>query len=198
MAAGLGADGSERAHLRTVLAHVLAPGTAEGDQVARDFTGIAAQLILDRQVFATRQRTVVEIGAGRAWTHLLKPYRQSALDLTALHRGTGQVKGARAGGAGVVDVEHRNRSAPDPVQRRLTAGGIAIDVTGEGHLHLVVVKAGIGQRQAHGLGPHVDVAGTVAWFTERDHADPGYEYMFTHGDVLNGGSIEGGVTSPQR
>ncbi|MNQ62337.1 hypothetical protein D3C85_766780 [compost metagenome] len=53
MATGLGADRGKGAHLRAVLAHVFATGAAEGDQVARDVTGIAAQFVLDRQVVAT-------------------------------------------------------------------------------------------------------------------------------------------------
>ncbi|MND70352.1 hypothetical protein D3C80_618540 [compost metagenome] len=153
---------------------MFAPGTAEGDQVARDLTGVSAQLILDRQVVATRQRTVVEVGAGRPWAHLFEPDCQGAFDLAAFHGGACQIKGAGTRCTGIVDVEHRNGRAPYPVQHGLAARGIAVDVAGERHLHLVVVKAGIGKRQAHGLGTHLDVARARARLGERDHADPGY------------------------
>ncbi|MNO65181.1 hypothetical protein D3C76_559260 [compost metagenome] len=174
MAAGLGADRGEGAHLSAVFAHVLTAGTAEGDQVARDVTGVATQFILNRQVIATGQRTVIEVGAGRPRTHLLEADRQGAFDLAAFDGGTGQEQRAGAGGAGIVDVEHRNRRAAHPVQHGLAASGVAVYVTGKRHLHLVIAQAGIGQCQAYRFGPHVDVARARARFAERDHADAGY------------------------
>ncbi|MNZ54569.1 hypothetical protein D3C78_724720 [compost metagenome] len=180
MAAGLGADRGEGFHLGAVLAHVLATGATEGDQVARNLAGIGTQLVLDGKDVATRNRPIREVGLGRAGLHLLEADRQGALDLTALYRGARQIEGTGTGGAGIVDVEHRNGGAADTVQGSLAAGGVAVDVAGKRHLHLVVVQSGILQRQAHGVAAHLDVAGARSRLGEGDHADAGYYYLVAH------------------
>ncbi|MNL28571.1 hypothetical protein D3C87_1502190 [compost metagenome] len=189
MAAGLGADGGEGFHAGAVLLHVLATGTAEGFQGTRQ-VDIAGQVFHDVDEIGAGLRAVIPVRLERAGLHLLETQCQHAIGLTALHGGTGQVQGGRTGGAIVVDVDDRDRRAPHFIECRLAAGGIAIDITGKGHLHLVIVDAGIFERQAHRRGSHVGVAGACTRLREGNHADPGNYGFFTHGWISFGVHVQ--------
>ncbi|MNO59511.1 hypothetical protein D3C76_501000 [compost metagenome] len=159
---------------------MLVTGTAEGAQSTRQVRLLGGQVMHDRLEARAGFRAVIPVGFQRAGLHLLETEGKGAIDLAALHGGTGQVQGGGAGGAVVVDVDHRDTGAAHFVQGGLATGGVTVDIAGEGHLYLVVAQAGILQRQAHGFGAHVGVARAGARFGEGDHADPGNDDFLAH------------------
>ncbi|MNN04654.1 hypothetical protein D3C81_1173840 [compost metagenome] len=159
---------------------MLAAGTTEGAQGLRQVGDIGGQVFHHVDDAGAGTRTIIPMRLQCAGLHLLEAQRQGAIDLAALHGGTGQVQGSGAGGAVVVDVDHRDTGAAHFVQGSLAAGGVTVDIAGEGHLYLVVAQTGIFQRQAHGFGAHVGVARARARFGEGDHADPGNDDFLAH------------------
>ncbi|MDT4838661.1 hypothetical protein FQZ97_724230 [compost metagenome] len=196
--AGLGANGGEGFHLGAVLLHVLAAGTTEGAQGLRQVGDIGGQVFHHVDDAGAGTRTVIPVGFQGAGLHLLEAQRQGAIDLAALHGGTGQVQGSGAGGAVVVDVDYRDTGAAHFVESGLAAGGVTVYVAGERHLYLVVAQAGILQRQAHGFGAHVGVARAGARLGEGDHADAGNDNFLAHARCSCSNAAPGRTYRPYR
>ena len=85
-------------------------------------------------VLVQRVGAVGELGAERALLHLLEADREHALGRAARDRLAREVQRRRAGRAVVVHVDDRDAGEADLVDRRLAAGGVAVDVAGEGLL----------------------------------------------------------------
>ncbi|MCY1368910.1 hypothetical protein D9M69_559220 [compost metagenome] len=130
-------------------------------------------------------RAVIEHRTQGTGLHLLEAQGQGALDRAAFHSLACQEQCAGAGGAVVVDVHHRHTAHADFVERRLAAGGVAVDVADIGLLHQVVVQAGVLQRQAGGLSAHLDVRATGTRLEKRDHANPGNIRFLRHHNLHN-------------
>src|SRR3546814_18105670 len=81
----------------------------------------------------------------------------------------GEIERSRAGGAVVVDVDDGNAGTSHPVDRRLTRGGIGVDVAGISLLDLIISYTRVGERETDRLlGHHVQVL-AVPWLGEGDH-----------------------------
>ncbi|MNP20300.1 hypothetical protein D3C76_1128660 [compost metagenome] len=171
MAAGLGADGGEGFHLRAVLLHVLATSAAEEHQRARHAGAFRESFGSGAIGFAHGLFAIGPDALQRAWLHLFETEGQGAIDSAAFHGLARQEQRGGAAGAVVVDVDHRDTGHAHFIQGGLAAGGIAIDVAGIGLLDQLEVQAGILQRQAHGLGAHLDIGLAGAGLGERDHAN---------------------------
>ncbi|MNZ75395.1 hypothetical protein D3C78_938700 [compost metagenome] len=180
MAAGLGANGGEGFQFGAVLLHVRHAGAGElADGVAAN-VDVANQLV-DQVVGALQGRGAVgPHGLQRTRVHLLEAEGQGAVHGAALHGLAGQEQGGGAGGAVVVDVDHRDAGHADAVHGLLAAGRIAIDVTGVSLLDIGKLQAGIGQRQADRLLAHHVVGLAGARLGELDHADASDEYLVAH------------------
>ncbi|MNN29732.1 hypothetical protein D3C81_1433490 [compost metagenome] len=181
MTAGLGADCSEGAELSAVLLHVLATGAAKHQQCTRHIGDIGSQLV-DHALGHVRGGTRAIIPGAFKGTglHLFETERQGTLDRTTFHGLARQEQGAGAGGAVVVDVDHRDAAHAHFVECGLATGGVTVDVAGIGLLNQVVIQAGILQGQANGLGAHLDVGAAGARLDERDHADAGNVRFLRH------------------
>ncbi|MNT21900.1 hypothetical protein D3C72_1572570 [compost metagenome] len=180
MTAGLGADRGEGALGCAVLLHVLTAGATEHTQRHGHAFSIGGQQLRHLGASAHRLRTVFPLALKGAGLHLFETQRQRTLDRPAFHRLTGQIQGARAGGAIVVDVNHRNTAQTDFIQRRLARGGVTVHITDIGLLHQPIVQSRIAERPARGFGPHLNVGTTGARFQERDHANTGYVRFLRH------------------
>ncbi|MNZ76040.1 hypothetical protein D3C78_945340 [compost metagenome] len=179
VATGFGANGGKGFHARTVLLHVFTAGATKGLQGAWQ-VNIAGQVFHHMDDTGAGNRTIVPVRLQRTSLHLLEAQRQHTLGLAALHGSTGQVQRGGASGAIVVDVDDRDTGATDFIQGGLAAGGVTVDIAGECHLHLGIVNAGILERQARCLRPHVGVTRARTGLGERDHADPGYHHFVAH------------------
>ncbi|MNE41958.1 hypothetical protein D3C80_1360610 [compost metagenome] len=173
MTAGLGADRRKGFHAGAVFFHVFAASAAEEHQGARHADAFREYLGGTVEALAHGQRTISPEILQRTRLHLLEAKGQGAIDSAAFHRLARHEQRGRAAGAVVVDVDHRNAGHADFIQRRLAAGGVAIDITGIGLLHQLITDTGILQRLAHSLGAHLDVAGAGTGLGELDHADTG-------------------------
>ncbi|MNM76238.1 hypothetical protein D3C81_880560 [compost metagenome] len=180
MTAGLGADRGEGAHLGAVLLHVLTTRAAELAQRHRHANRVSGQLVRHRQMLAHDGRAIIEHRTQGAGLHLLEAQGQGAFHGTALHCLASQEQRGGAGGAVVVDVDHRHTAHADFVECRLAAGGITVHVTDIGLLDQVVVQAGVLQRQTGGFSAHLDVRATGARLEKRDHANPGNIRFLRH------------------
>ncbi|MCY1289975.1 hypothetical protein D9M70_390930 [compost metagenome] len=180
--AGLGADSGKGAQLGAVLLHVLTTGATKLAQRHgyADRDGVGGQLVHHAQVFAHARRAIIEYRTQCAGLHLLEAQGQGAFDRPAFHCLASQVQGGRAGGAVVVDVNHRHATHADFVERRLAAGGVAVDVADIGLLDQVVVQACVFQGEAGRFSAHLDVGATGTGLQERDHADPGNIRFLRH------------------
>src|SRR3546814_12508719 len=84
-------------------------------------------------------------------TDTLFPYTtlfrsEHAVRRAALHHLPGEIERSRAGGAVVVDVDDGNAGTSHPVDRRLTRGGIGVDVDGISLLELIISYTRVGAR----------------------------------------------------
>ncbi|MCY1297392.1 hypothetical protein D9M70_468300 [compost metagenome] len=191
MAAGLGADGGEGFHLRAVLLHVFKAGAAEELQGVGHVAAFGEDRVGHFMALAVGDRAVEPMGLQRAGLHLLEAEGQGAIHRAALHRLASQIERTGAAAAVVVDVDHRNAGEPHFIERRLAAGGVAVDVPGIGLLNLAVVQAGILQRQADGLRAHFDIGTALAGLGKRNHADTGdidfLRHHFLQGQLTSSG-----------
>ncbi|MNE62458.1 hypothetical protein D3C80_1577400 [compost metagenome] len=135
MAAGLGADRGKGALGGAVFVHVFATSAAKHAQGHRHALCIGSQLGRDLRTLAHDRRAILPLPLEGTRLHLFKTQRQRTLDRPAFHRLARQVQGAGAGGAVVVDIDHRNTAQADFIQCRLARGGVAVHVTDIGLLH---------------------------------------------------------------
>ncbi|MDT4847932.1 hypothetical protein FQZ97_820090 [compost metagenome] len=180
MPAGLGADRREGLHLGAVLLHVLLAGATEQAQGVGHACAFREHATCHVHALAVGRRTIGPMVLQRARLHLLEAEGQRAIDHAAFHRLTGQPERRGTAAAVVVDVDHRDAGQAHFIERRLAAGGVAVDVAGIGLLHQLVVDAGILQRQADGFGTHLDIGTALAGLGKRDHADTGNVDFLRH------------------
>ncbi|MNR20962.1 hypothetical protein D3C85_1378360 [compost metagenome] len=159
MPAGLGADRSESAELGAVALHVFTARAAELTKGHRytNRAGVGGQLVRYLQMLAHARRSVGKNRAQGTWLHLLETQGQSAFDRPAFHCLASQVQGRGASGTVVVDVHHRHTTHAHFIERRLTAGRVAIDISDISLLYQMVVQACVFQGLASRFSAHLDI-----------------------------------------
>ncbi|MCY1404817.1 hypothetical protein D9M71_200390 [compost metagenome] len=180
VAAGLGADGGDGRQLGAVLLHVLLTSATEHGQRHRHAGCTSGDLVGEVDELVHRARTVFPLVLQSTRLHLLEAQGDGALDGAAFHGLASQVQSAGAGGAVVVDVDHRNAGHADFVQGRLAAGGVAVDVADVSLLDQVIVQAGILQSQTGSFSAHLDVGAAGPRLDEGDHANTGNVRFLRH------------------
>ena len=155
-----------------MLLHVAEACAAEIAQRQRH-AGRVDELVGGSVEIVERAGAVGEYGAERAGLHLLEAERHHAIGSARLDRLPRQKQRGRAGRAVIVDVDDRDPGHADAIERALAAGGVAVDITDIGLLHLAVVETGIGEREFCGLRTHHVIRRIGPGLDERDHADPG-------------------------
>ncbi|MNN36625.1 hypothetical protein D3C81_1505270 [compost metagenome] len=175
MTTGLGADRGEGTELGAVALHVFTTGAAELTKGHRhtDRAGVGGQLIRHVQMLAHARRAIGKHRPQGTRLHLLEAQGQGAFDRPAFHCLARQVQGRGTGGTVIVDVHHRHATHAHFVERRLTAGRVAIDISDISLLYQMVVQAGVFQGLASRFSAHLDIGPTGTGLQERDHANPG-------------------------
>src|SRR4051794_14631895 len=179
------ADAGEGLGLHAVALHVLAPGVAE--HLGRGRGRCEAALRDHRlHVLVHGDGPVLVLDAEAALLHLLEAERHAAVRDAALDELLHEVERGRARGAVVVDVHDGDAGEPEPVERALPGGRVAVAVADRGLLDLVVGDACVGERLRAGLVGHVRVVPVLRpRLLELGHADPDHEHLAPHSSLLD-------------
>jgi len=179
MLARLLADLRERLLLGAVFPAVLAAGATEHLGGRRG--GVEALLLVHHvDELVERVRSIGPLRRQGTGFHLLEPDDDHALGEAARDRLRTEHQRGAAGGAVVVDVEHRDAGEAELVDRALAAGRIAVHVAGVRLLHLIEGDLRVGERGLAGLRRHHVILLALAGLGEGDHPDADDIYFAWH------------------